>query len=78
MYIGLRVKYSLLLSGFNKTRNVLDRFSNHTQIPSLMKIRPVGDDLFHANGRTDRHDEGNGRFSQFCDHNWQGYLLASI
>ena len=32
-----------------------------------MKIRPVGAELFHAHGRTDSHDEANGRFSQFCE-----------
>ena len=31
-----------------------------------MKIRPLGAELFHAKG-TDRHDEGNSRFSQFCE-----------
>jgi len=31
-----------------------------------MKIRPVGYELFHANGWTDRHDEANSRVSQFC------------
>ena len=37
-----------------------------------MKIRPVGAELLHANGRTDRqtdtdrHDEANSRFSQVC------------
>jgi len=35
-----------------------------------MKIRPVGAELFHADGRTDRqtgiHDEANRSFSQFC------------
>jgi hypothetical protein len=30
-----------------------------------MKIRPVGDELFNAEGQTDRHDEANSRFSQF-------------
>jgi len=30
-----------------------------------MKIRPVGDQ-FHADGRTERHDEANSRFLQFC------------
>ena len=30
-----------------------------------MKIRPVGAEMFHAGGRTDRHDEANRRFSQF-------------
>ena len=32
-----------------------------------MKTRPVGAELFHADGRTDRHNEVKSRFSQFCD-----------
>jgi len=31
-----------------------------------MTIRPVEAYSFHADGRTDRHDEANSRFSQFC------------
>jgi len=30
-----------------------------------MKIRPVGAELFHADGQMYRHDEANSRFSQF-------------
>jgi hypothetical protein len=30
-----------------------------------MDIRPVGAELFHAEGQTDIHDEANSRFSQF-------------
>ena len=30
-----------------------------------MKIRPVRAELYVANGRTDRRDEANSRFSQF-------------
>jgi len=33
-----------------------------------MKISPVGADLYHAGGRTDRHDEANTRFSKFWEH----------
>jgi len=33
-----------------------------------MKIYPVGDELFYADWRTDRYDEANSRFSQFCEH----------
>ena len=29
-----------------------------------MKIRPLGAELFHAGGQTDRHGEANGSFSQ--------------
>ena len=32
-----------------------------------MKIRPVAAELSHAEGRTDRHDEANSRFLQFCE-----------
>jgi len=31
-----------------------------------MKISPVETELFHADIRTDRHDEANSRCSQFC------------
>jgi len=30
-------------------------FSKNTQMPNLMKIRPVGAELFHADGQMDRH-----------------------
>jgi len=30
-----------------------------------MKIRPVGAELFHADGRRGRHDEAKTRFSQY-------------
>jgi hypothetical protein len=35
---------------------------------NFMKIRPVGAELFHADGRTDtaRHDEVNSRFRNFA------------
>jgi len=37
-----------------------------------MTIRPVGAELFYedkrTDGQTDRHDEANSRFSQFCEH----------
>ena len=33
-----------------------------------MKIRPVGAVLFHADGRTDRCDKVNSRFSQLFQH----------
>jgi len=34
---------------------------------NFMKIRPVGPELLHADGRTGRHDEAKSRFSQFCE-----------
>jgi len=36
-----------------------------------MKFRPAGDELIHADGRTDRQTDrqnaANSRFSQFCE-----------
>jgi len=32
-----------------------------------MKIRPLGAELFHADGQAGRHGEAKGRFSQFCE-----------
>ena len=31
----------------------MHKFSKNTQIPNFMKIRPVGDEMFHADGQTD-------------------------
>jgi hypothetical protein len=39
----------------------------YIHITNLMKIRPVGAELLHAVWQTDRHDEDNSRFSQFCE-----------
>ena len=36
-------------------------------MPNLIKIRPVGAELLHVDGQTDKHDEANSRFSQFCE-----------
>ena len=44
-----------------------------------MKIRPVGTELFHADGQTDRqtdrHDETNSHFSQLCKPTKNEYSL---
>jgi len=34
--------------------NFFKTFLKNTQLSSFMKIRPLGDELFHANGRTDK------------------------
>jgi len=65
MYIRLHVKYPLFLSDCNRL-NFLGRFSKSTQTSNFMKILSVGAESFHADGRTDRHDEANNRFLQFC------------
>jgi hypothetical protein len=33
----------------------------------IMKIHPVGAELFHADGQTRRHDEASSRFLQFFE-----------
>jgi hypothetical protein len=51
--------------------NFLSRFEKNTQISNLMKIRQVGAQMFHVDGRTDgwrdRYDNVNSRLSQFCE-----------
>jgi len=32
-----------------------------------MKIRPLGAEFFHTDRRTDRRDEANSLFLQFCE-----------
>jgi hypothetical protein len=66
MYIGLHVEQALLLSGFNKLI-FFDKFSKNSQIQNFIKILPVGGELLHALGHTDRHDEANSPFSQNCE-----------
>ena len=36
-----------------------------------MKIRPVGTELFHADGQADKYDEANTRFLQFSESEYQ-------
>ena len=50
---GLHVQYSLFLSYFNETSIFSTNFEKNAQVPNLMKIRPVGAELFHAVRRTD-------------------------
>jgi len=57
MYIGLHVKYSLFLSILMKLEFFRQIFKKIPQISNFMKIHPVGAELFHADGRTDRHDK---------------------
>jgi len=66
-YIGLHVMSSLRSSDLHENLNFRDRFSQNTQIWNFTKIRLVGAELFHADEQTDRHDEANSRFSQFCE-----------
>jgi hypothetical protein len=69
-WYSCKVPVILVISEWNL--NFLDRFSKNTQ--NLMKIPPVGAEMFHADGRTDRRDEVNSRFSQFCKNNYHRLL----
>jgi len=53
MYVGPHVQYPLFLSDFNENCIFSTVFSRNPQISNFIKIRPVGAELIHANGRTD-------------------------
>jgi hypothetical protein len=72
IYVAFHVKYSLFLSDFNESwTSSIDLPKNITPTANLIKIRPVGAELFRTDGQTDRHDEANSRFSQFCERTQQ-------
>jgi hypothetical protein len=50
-------------------RQIFEKYLN------LMKIRPVGAELFYADGRTDRHDNPNSRLFQFYDRAYELHVL---
>ena len=64
-------KVPVVIVRFKLNLNFLERFSENPHISNFMKIGPVGAELFRADrrtdARTDRHDEANSRFSQFCE-----------
>jgi hypothetical protein len=48
---------------------------------NLMKIRPVGVELFHADGRTDGREESTNRVSQFLRtrlKTYEGFMKAEF
>jgi hypothetical protein len=54
-----------ILVRFLRHLNFLDRFPK--KFSTSIKIRPVGTEVFHADGRTDRHDKGNSNFHSFTN-----------
>ena len=53
-------------------RQILEEYSNI----KFHEIRPLGTELFHADRRTERHDEANSRFSQFCEHAYKSRKMT--
>jgi hypothetical protein len=47
--------------------SLYDSFYKNTLISNFMQFRPMGAELFHADGLTDRHDDIDSRFSQLCE-----------
>jgi hypothetical protein len=50
-FIRLHIKYRYSCQ-ISWNFNFMDRFSKDTQIPNFVKIRPLGAELFHADGQT--------------------------
>jgi len=51
MHIGLHIKYPLFLSDFNESRILVTDFRKNLQIPNLIKMHPVGAELFKCGQR---------------------------
>ena len=69
-------KISIIIVRFLRNFSFLDRFSKSTELSDFMKTRLTVSMLFHADRRTDRHDEANSRFSQFHEPTWK-WIVAS-
>jgi hypothetical protein len=57
MYIGRHLNYPPVIFS-----QIFEK-----EIQNFTKIRPVGVDMFHAEGLMDGQDKDNTRFSQFCE-----------
>jgi len=83
MYVGLYIKYPLFLSDLNKTciysavvrkiRKYQTSYKSVQREPSN-SMRTDG----RMDGRRDRHDKDNSRFSQFCGRTKQGFPTTRI
>jgi len=66
MYSGLYVKYPLFLYDFNETWIFPADFEKSSNIK--LRDKPSSGRRVVACGRTDRNDEANSHFTQFCEH----------
>ena len=74
MYIGLNVKYPLFLSDFDVTGICWTDFRKFLDTSSLEN--PFSGSRVVPCGQTDRYDEANCRFSQFCERTWNRHQLG--
>jgi hypothetical protein len=69
MYIAVHVQYPLqyplFFSHFSETRIFSTDFRK-TPVSNYKEIHPVGAELFHSDGQTDRHDELTVAFRNFA------------
>jgi len=66
MYVDIHIKYRYpcrMLKKVDFPRHIF----NSRQIINFNRIRSVGAELFHTDGQTDRHDEANSRYLEFCE-----------
>jgi len=69
MYIGLHVNYPLFLSDFSENEISVQIFEKSSHI-KLYENSSSGSRVVtcgQTDGRTDKHDEVDRRFSQFCE-----------
>jgi hypothetical protein len=78
MYIGLNVKYPLFWSDFNRTGIFSMGFRKIFKYKSHENSYRGSQVFFmRTNRRTDRHNETNSHFSQFCERAWIFYVLPT-
>jgi hypothetical protein len=56
-------KVLLVLMKLQFSRRIFEK----TQVSNFMKTHLEGEELFHADRRTNRHEAANSTFSQFCE-----------
>jgi hypothetical protein len=77
MYIGLHVKYPLLLSDFNETCIYREIFEKSSSIK--FHENPSSEvELLHTVRRKDKHDEANSRFRNFANAPKTALFLAHL
>jgi len=58
---------SVIPVSFCSNLNFVLRFWKNVQVSNILKIRSVVAEFFYSDGQTERHDEANSHFWQFCE-----------